>query len=415
VTVGWTRVDDIVDTLRKRWERGLYLRNHAQGVPWEPVVLPVRAPRAADLADRFDEVVAWNERFRRDSTTRSGRPRFDVEYRTISGRGLGANSVPARVRIDTLEQLCELLGTTDDLAALESLTASTDSAAPGLSEWVRTHPMVVLTHRHVWRDLLATVTWIAAHDTSVMYLRHVDVPSVDTKFIERHHQVLGRLLTTVLPSERVDLTAADFATRFGFRSKPDYTRLRLLSPVAGLPAQLSEWRVRTDELAQLDLGVSRVFVVENEASYLAFPAVADAIVVFGEGFHVTSLSSIPWLAAKEIVYWGDIDTHGLSILNQLRVRFPHVRSILMDTETLLAHRTQIVTEPNPTAGPQAHLTDAEQALYRDLIEDRFGPNVRLEQERVRFSCVRDALRPWMSPGGSAAHCGVEHSADVVQT
>ena len=398
MTVAWTSVDDIVATLRKRWDRGLYLGNHAQGVPWEPVVVPVRAPRAADLAERFDAVVAWHERFRRESTARSGRPRFEVEERTISGRGLGTNAVPARVRIDTFQQLCELLGTTDDVAALDAAVAATDSAVPALSPWVRAHPMVVLAHRHAWSDLLATVTWIASHDTSTMYLRHVDVPGVDTKFIERHHQVLGRLLTTVLPAERVDPAATDFATRFGFRSKPDYTRLRLLSPVAGLPLALTELRVRTDELAQLDLGVSRVFVVENEASYLAFPAVADAIVVFGEGFHVTSLSSVPWLADTEIVYWGDIDTHGLSILDHLRARFPHVRSILMDHETLLAHRSQIVTEPNPTAAPRPHLTDAEQALYRDLIEGRFGPKVRLEQERVRFSFLRDALRPWTSSG-----------------
>ena len=41
-----------------------------------------------------------------------------------------------------------------------------------------------------------------------------------------------------------------------------------------------------------------------------------------------------------------------------------------------------------------HLTDAERSLYRDLVEDRYGPSIRLEQERIRFSLVRRALAPW---------------------
>jgi hypothetical protein len=36
----------------------------------------------------------------------------------------------------------------------------------------------------------------------------------------------------------------------------------------------------------------------------------------------------------------------------------------------------------------------EEPLYHDLIEDRFGPAVRLEHERIRFSAVRRALEPW---------------------
>ena len=144
------------------------------------------------------------------------------------------------------------------------------------------------------------------------------------------------------------------------------------------------------------LPVDTVFVVENEASYLAFPEVPNAIVVFGEGFHVTTLEELPWLHHKEIVYWGDIDTHGFAILNRLRARFASVRSILMDHETLLAHSAQCVTEPSPTAEPLPHLTAQEQSLYQDLIEDRFGTGVRLEQERIRFSELRRALELWQA-------------------
>jgi hypothetical protein len=70
--------------------------------------------------------------------------------------------------------------------------------------------------------------------------------------------------------------------------------------------------------------------------------------------------------------------------------------MLMDRATLLAHRGQWVAEPSPTNRPLSKLTKAEGDLYGDLIEGEFGPAIRLEQERVRFSMLQRALQPWTS-------------------
>lgn len=67
----------------------------------------------------------------------------------------------------------------------------------------------------------------------------------------------------------------------------------------------------------------------------------------------------------------------------------------MDRSTLLAHREQFAVEPNPAEAELEGLNPDEAGLYRDLIEDRFGPSVRLEQERIRFSIIRNALEPWL--------------------
>ncbi|MDE3205658.1 MAG: DUF2220 domain-containing protein [Acidobacteriota bacterium] len=177
--------------------------------------------------------------------------------------------------------------------------------------------------------------------------------------------------------------------------KPTYTRFR--TPDGG-PVGYTEMTVRTDELAARPPGISTVFVVENEVTHLAFPSVPDAIVVFGSGFALGGMATLPWLPDKEIVYWGDIDTHGFDILNRLRSRLPSVRSILMDHRTLLAHREQWVTEPVPTNRLLPHLTVDEQALYQDLVEGTFGPALRLKQERVRFCLLHDALLTWHDAG-----------------
>ncbi len=142
-----------------------------------------------------------------------------------------------------------------------------------------------------------------------------------------------------------------------------------------------------------------MFVVENEVTYLALPPIPRAVAVFGGGFASAGLTGVPWLPDREIVYWGDIDTYGFDILSRLRGHLPQVRSILMDRETLLFHRPHWSIEGSPTRRPLAHLSDAEQSLYQDLISDVYGIGVRLEQERVRFSKVQGALSPWTSVNG----------------
>jgi hypothetical protein len=49
------------------------------------------------------------------------------------------------------------------------------------------------------------------------------------------------------------------------------------------------------------------------------------------------------IVGSSVVYWGDIDSHGLAILSGVRATVPHVRSVLMDLDTLRVHadRTEL--------------------------------------------------------------------------
>ena len=71
--------------------------------------------------------------------------------------------------------------------------------------------------------------------------------------------------------------------------------------------------------------------------------------------------------------------------------------MLMDRATLLAHRSQWVTEPSPTDAALDLLEPDEASLYRDLADGTLGPPVRLEQERVRFSALEQALQQQSGP------------------
>ena len=166
-------------------------------------------------------------------------------------------------------------------------------------------------------------------------------------------------------------------------------RFRILDPRIDLLAgsNATDIALTYDAFARLRFDAQRVFITENLVNFLAFPEVADSLVVFGAGYGFEYLAEASWLADCDIHYWGDIDTHGFAILDQLRAHLPHARSLLMDREPLLEHRLLWGHEPKPQRGDLARLSRDEQDLYNDLRDNCFGEQVRLEQERVGFGWI----------------------------
>ena len=135
----------------------------------------------------------------------------------------------------------------------------------------------------------------------------------------------------------------------------------------------------------------RVFITENEVNFLAFPALPDSLVVFGAGYGFAAFAGADWLQHCAVHYWGDIDTHGFAILDQLRASLPHAQSLLMDEATLLTHRAHWGEEPSPLLRDLPRLTAAEAALFDRLRQHAWRPQLRLEQERIGFGWVQQAL------------------------
>ncbi|CRY83424.1 DUF3322 domain-containing protein [Nocardia farcinica] len=382
-STSWTVPDDVLGKLRRRWTRGEFLSQFATGMPWQPMAIGIRGPSVQDIVTDLDSARAWVEQWRRVRKLR-------VEMRPVGGRVVGSNTIPRRVWVDSYEQLWSVLGVQSAVESFTILLDATRRRAPAIAEWMSDKPMEVLEYLDEWPRLVDTALWIDAHARPGMYVRQIDVPGVDTKFVERFRPVLGALLDRLLPEERIDRSKSpsDFIGRYGFRPKPSYIRYRRLSDGPGF----SELAVRVSELADMPLAERTVFVVENEITYLAFPQVEDAVVFFGEGYAASRLRTLTWLDQRNLVYWGDIDTHGFAILNSLRRSFAGARSMLMDRAILLAHEIHWITEPDPTSEHLEALTPEESSLYTDLVEGVIGRSVRLEQERISYAVIEDAIR-----------------------
>jgi hypothetical protein len=394
----WTVPADVVATLQRRWDRGDFLTMLADGQGWQPLSVPLHGPTPGELASDFGAAQAWVRQWE------AAAPRgLRLEHKVVGGRAIGANKLPCRAWIDSYPQLWALLGVTGKVRRFTGLLAETAARAPGLTGWMAASPQRVMATEADWARIIQTVCWIDVSSRPGMYLRQVDVPGVDTKFIESRRGILAELLDLQLAAGRIDHSCprSDFTGRYGFRRKPEYVRVRRLGRATGGLDPLgwatgaldpfSELIVPANELAASSVPASSVYVVENEITYLAFPPAENAVVMLGGGYALSGLKSLTWLNDRDLIYWGDIDTHGFAILNRLRQAFPHARSMLMDRVTLLAHDAQWVREPKPVNAALPLLDGDEAALYRDLVEDALGPSVRLEQERVSFAAIERAL------------------------
>lgn len=376
---GWTTAADIRTRVRRRWDDGSILRALAAELPCPVIDIALRGPKPAEIGDDLEAVRSWIAALQAGS--RAG-VRYTLRYASIGGRLIGRNELPSRAVVQSYEQTVALLGVGDQVRSYENVLSVVEAEA-AVSAWVRNNPLRALEVASSWPTLLSAYRWLRTARNSGRYLREVTAPGIDTKFIERHRPLLAQLLN-------VPATATGFLRALGLSTKPETLRLRLspaLRPIGGL----SDLNARVDELATLNLTVGSAVVIENEITFLSVPVPADGVVLWGKGFEVDRVGSMPWLGGVDVTYWGDLDTHGFAILNRLRAWLPQSRSILMDRQTLLAHQDRWVVEDSPATSHLDRLTAQEQLLYQDLVTDRLGERIRLEQERIDWDWVVERL------------------------
>jgi hypothetical protein len=234
------------------------------------------------------------------------------------------------------------------------------------------------------------LAWLEVHPRSGLYPRQLPVPGLHTKWLERNRTVIFDMMLCLRPE---DPQESDFFQLCGLRQPPPLMRLRVLdADLRGQLGGLSDISAPIVDLASIPIRPARVYIVENLQTGLAFPDVPGSVVLMRMGYAVDALGLLPWVVGAVCSYWGDIDTHGVAILSRARGYLPELRSILMDERTLLSHRAFWVKEDaQHSAFELPHLHEPEQALYRALKEQRWGLNIRFEQERIAWSVVGAAI------------------------
>lgn len=389
----WTGPQEIKRQAEQLWARGLVAADLASDDRLFPKRLVLRGPNSNELRDRFGEAREW-------SATLRALPHLRVVMREIRHRVLGTNQLPREVWIDRAEDAATLVGKRKEFDAFRLMVEQTRRREPALTPWLARKPLKGLEHRNQWETLLDIVDWLKEHPRPGIYIRQMDVPRVHTKFVEQHKGVLSELLDIALHPEQIDVAARGakgFERRYGFKARPERIRFRMLDPESrilrlGADTGGQDLAVDGETFVRLNPPIERVVIVENEINFLSLPQMRRTMSIFGAGYGFETLGRARWITGCRLHYWGDIDTHGFAILDELRHHFRHAESFLMDRDTFLAFKALWTLERSPANRDLERLTPEELALYNDLRDNKLGTRLRLEQERIGFGWIEDRWR-----------------------
>lgn len=388
--MNWSTPSALQAQLQKLWDKGALLRELAEEESIFPLRLRLSKPRSSELSEDFAQVRDWIVELR------SGARLYRIVWRSVQHRILGENELPSEIWVDTLDDALSMIGKRREAKCFQGLLELTEQRLPELKAWLVKRPLKSLDLAGEWDRLLRIVAWMQEHPRPEIYLRQVDLLGVHSKFIESRRAVLAELFDIVLDPAIIDESACGvkgFCSRYGFRDKPQRVRFRILDGSQSLFSTGTDQdiSVSKDTFSKLDLPVDLVFITENETNFLTFPLVPRSMVVFGAGYGFDVLATADWLHSRRLFYWGDLDTHGFAILDQFRAHFPQAQSFLMDRDTFRTHKVFWGHEEFPETRVLPRLTSEEGTLYEDLQNDVYGKNLRLEQERIGYSWLRDFL------------------------
>lgn len=380
--------DAVAARLRRHFARhhGAWLQGQGS---W-PLEIPLHPPTERGAGRDLDGVRAWI------GVWQAWRGPGEVLWTERAWASLGRQRLPERLRLRGPEDVADWIDEGQRWRRALCRAQGIAERFPALAEhlgrhfdWLADSPDAELER------LSAVLAELSRGGGAGLYVRQLPIPGVDSKWIGANRARVTELLRALLDGPAY----CDLWSLTGLRRDPALLRMRLLDP--GLRRQvggLEDITAPVEQLAALQLSPACVFIVENLQTGLAFTDLPGSLVFMGQGYAVECFGQIAWLGETPCWYWGDLDTHGLAILDRLRAYLPQLRSLLMDEQTLLEHRALWTVEARPRRGEAlGRLTPAEQDVYQRLVDGCWGIGVRLEQERVGWGYalenITKAARP----------------------
>jgi len=348
----------------------------AGGGAW-PLEILLGSPTEAEAQEQPDAVRDWV------AAWREWRGTGNLVWCERRRWTLGPQSLPERLVLEFPRSVAAWIGEEERWQRAWSRYGQIGSGRPALAQRLARYfdALADCSESDMGR-LKALLAWIESNPRSGLYPRQIPLAGMDTKWLEPRMPMIADLAAAGTD----DGGDPSFHRSCGLREAPLTVRFRLLdNELRHHLGGLSDITAPIEEIARLKLPLARVYIVENVQTGLCFGDRPGSVVFLGLGYGVSCLSRLPWVTAAECIYWGDIDTHGFAILNRARAALPRVVSVLMDELTLLRTRDLWVEEKSPYTAELPLLTTPELEVYQGLRQHRWGPNVRLEQERIAWS------------------------------
>ncbi len=339
-----------------------------------PHTFPVGATSKVDLESRFDQ--QQHQALALRDWARQHRLMITDTTRLVYGT---TQPIPTHVSVDCIDTAASLCGPTwtDRLARGRArLTALRNRRLSGdLTRVVRD----IDSYSDLDVNLLcSTAAWFRDRGAIARGLtpRQVPVPGLQAKWLNTRHRLIASL--SGLP----DLGLAP--------PHPPRIHFTYLDPDHRAAGGRWHDSASVGDAMTPAYTPRIVIITENKDTAVGFLPVPGGISVEGAGTGGTTPAAIGWLKnCPNIIYWGDLDAEGLTILNQYREAGLPVTSILMDTatyDTYADYGTNHDAKGNliKVAGRRelTNLEAVERELYERLTDPAWSGYRRIEQERI---------------------------------
>lgn len=397
--------------LRQRWR---WMEGHGS---W-PLLVSLERPTQREVLKDFLSVQRWSAAWNtwRSAHVTAGDDAASapqIRMSTVAWQGVGEQTLPEALSFHSAECVAKFCNDERAWRLVEMRRHAMLELWPAL--WATgfgPHYDALATYDEAdFARLLALLNWFVENPRSGLYLRQLPVPGVDTKWVDLKRRGLvadfvRRIASpplTVLPdlapdeveqsgydvvlTAELDEVRLDFYDICGLRRPPIKVHLVVLCPyLRATVGGLRDVVAPIDELAKLSFNPVCILISENKDTGLSLPDIPGTVAFIKLGNAVSLLGQLPWVRELPVLYWGDVDTYGFSILVQARKTLGNVRSLMMDLETLEVHRDRVVEErQQATNVDHALLTTQELATYEGLLKGTWWTQMRLEQERIDWS------------------------------
>lgn len=371
----------LTDRIEKRWADSILAEVQGRTDPCWPWTVTLTSLTGQQLNEQWNDVWRWIL----DWSTWA-----DANHCTIGSTnrrvGRATRSIPTRLTIPDVDTAAAATDTDwpQHLAAARQRAGSLHEQFP----YTVTNTLLRNACRLTDVDFELAKTaadWFQQHDATGLTARQVPIAGLHAKWLDRNTRLVAGL------SGRTNL---------GLVTRPSRIHFSYLDP-----EWLRQGHRRRDSAAldephqQPGYGPRMILVTENKDTALFFPEVQHGIVIEGHGKAVTRLAQIPWIrSCPKIIYWGDLDAHGLTILDLLRSTGIPAEAILMDEETLrryapYASPTYPDGSPLPQTpqAPTPFLSPDERRLLDKITDPTWNGPRRIEQERIPLRVAHELV------------------------
>lgn len=378
--------------LQRQWENPSLREQRLLHTETWPIYLNITKPSATDLTKRLGTVQAHVQHWREETLGR-------VHWQATRFRStLEAVELPVKWEICNPSEwiaACRSEALSKEFERLGALVEASPKAFHAFLIRKKNRLLNKPTEELVRAIQLAQQ--LEPHCAEGAPLRTLSLCGIDTKFFERHRQVIIDLMDIRFKGMVSELGLEPF-----LNARNTHHHWLVVQDLDGSLQTFEQIKVRDIELRKVELPAKQIILVENETASHLLPPMKNTMAVLGAGLNLAWLDT-SWLQDKTVLYWGDIDTWGLLMLSRARKILPQLKPLLMTRETFDQHSAQAVEEKiHP--GPQTpeHLDDNEAQLYQYLRARNLG---RLEQEFLTKSLIEKAL-------GVAALCKTSRQTDT---